>query len=118
MDRYGPKQATVTRLLKKWKQGVVQLKRVNTAPGPNEWTPGEETVATYDLDATVKRLHQRYENGILIVQTGDMVSFAVPEFEPIITDLLVIDGKERVITNLTPIPPAGTVVAWKAWCAS
>lgn len=99
-------------------QGTVQLKRVTTAPGPNEWTPGVETVATWPLSATVKRLHQRYENGVLIVQTGDMVTFAVPEVEPQITDKLVIDGAERAITNLTPVPPAGTVVAWKAWCSA
>lgn len=46
------------------------------------------------------------------------VTFAVPTVEPQITDKLVIDGAERVITNLTPIPPAGTVVAYKAWCAA
>lgn len=99
-------------------QGTVQLKRTTTTPGPNEWTPGVETVQTWQLSATVKRLHQRYENGVLIVQTGDMVTFAVPEVEPTLTDLLIIDGAERVVTNLTQIPPAGTAVAWKAWCAA
>ncbi|MBB4651267.1 hypothetical protein GGQ99_003030 [Aminobacter niigataensis] len=34
------------------------------------------------------------------------------------TDTPVIDGAERVTTNLTPIPPTGTVMAWKAWCAA
>lgn len=116
---YGRMQGTATRLMKRFKQGVVSLKRPTTAPGPNPWEPGGvETTTTYPLDATVKRLHQRYENGVLIVQTGDMVTFAVPEVEPVITDMLIIDGAERVITNLTPIPPAGTVVAWKAWCAA
>ena len=98
-------------------QGVVELKRTTTGPGPDEWTPGVETVQTWPLSAAAERLHQRYENGVLIVQTGDMVTFAVQEVEPALTDLLVIDGVDRVITNLTPIPPAGTVVAWKAWCA-
>jgi len=68
--------------------------------------------------AAAKRLQQRYENGVLIVETGDMVTFAVPEVEPLITDTLMIDGVECVITNLTAIPPAGTVVAYKAWCAA
>ena len=88
--------------------GIVQLKRVTTAPWPDEWTPGVETLATWPLSATAKRLHQRYENGVLIVQAGDMVTLAMPEVEPQITDKLVIDGAERAITNLTPIPPAGT----------
>lgn len=47
-----------------------------------------------------------------------MVTFAVPTVEPQLTDTLVIDSAERVITNLTPIPPTGTVVAYKAWCAA
>ncbi|PSJ60749.1 hypothetical protein [Pseudaminobacter soli (ex Li et al. 2025)] len=121
-DRYAPKQATATRLLKKWKQGVVQLRRIVPGVRPPDlpsWDPDPEgEPVTYELAATVKRLHQRYENGVLIVQTGDMVTFAVPEVVPVLTDLLVIDGAERVITNLTPIPPAGTVVAYRAWCAA
>lgn len=97
-------------------QGVVSLKRVTVGTPPNEWTPGPETVQTWPLKAAVKRVHQRYENGVLIVETGDMVTFAVPATVPVITDRLVIDGVERVITNLTRVPAAGTVVAWKAWC--
>lgn len=116
---YAKLQAKVSKVMPKVKQGSIQLKRVTTTPGPNPWDPPVEgTPSIYELDAVVKRLHQRYENGVLIVETGDMVTFAVPEIAPSITDKLVIDGVERVITNLTPIPPAGTVVAWKAWCAA
>ncbi|WP_246676248.1 hypothetical protein [Mesorhizobium sp. B2-5-1] len=100
-------------------QGTVQLKR--ETPGvvdPDQpWVPVEPTVQTWPLNAAVKRLHQRYENGVLIVQTGDMVTFAVPEVEPELTDLIVIDGTDRAITNLMPIPAAGPTVAWKAWCS-
>lgn len=117
-DPYAKFQKKADKLLTKWKQGVVQLRRITTTPGPNEWDPPTETPVTYPLKATVKRLHQRYEGGVLIVETGDMVTFAVPEVVPVLTDTLVIDGQERAITNLTPIPPAGTVVAWKAWCAA
>lgn len=114
---YDEMRDVATELLDEFKQGVVLLKRVTLGTPPNEWTPAPETVETWPLAATVKRLHQRYENGVLIVETGDMVTFAVPEVGPELTDALVIDGAERVISNLTPIPPAGTVVAWKAWCA-
>lgn len=99
-------------------QGSVSLKRVTTTAGPNPWDPPTETAVTYPLKAAVSRLHQRYENGVLIVETGDMVTFAVPDVVPALTDTLVIDGKERAITNLTPIPGAGQAVAWKAWCAA
>jgi len=90
--------------------GQVLLKRISTAPG--------ETSQTWPLSAAVKRLHPRYEGGVVTVETGDMVAFAVPAVVPQLTDTLIIDGVERAITNLTPIPAAGTTVAWKAWCAA
>lgn len=99
-------------------QGTISLKRTTTTPGAEEWDPPTETTTTYPLDATVKRLHQRYEGGVLVIETGDLVTFAVPAVVPALTDMLVIDGVERAITNLTPIPGAGTVVAYKAWCAA
>lgn len=107
-----------TPLLTEFAQGAVLLRRVTTVPGENEWDPPVETPVDYPLAATVKRLHQRYEGGVLIVETGDMVTFAVPAVMPVLTDTLVIDGAERAITNLTPIPGAGKVVVWKAWCAA
>ncbi|WP_011580560.1 hypothetical protein [Chelativorans oligotrophicus] len=113
---YGRMQGTATRLLDRFQQGTVLLKRVTLSPGQNEWDPPVETPATYPLKASVRRLHQRYENGVLIVETGDLVTFAVPAVVPELTDTLIIDGVERAITNLTPIPAAGTTVAWKAWC--
>lgn len=115
---YGEMAEMAGELLAEFAQGAVSLSRVTATPGENPWDPPTETAVTYPLKATVKRLHQRYENGVLIVETGDMVTFAVPEVVPELTDTLVIDGKERAITNLTPIPPAGTVVAYKAWCAA
>jgi len=120
MTFYDDMAGVATELLTEFNQGVVQLKRETPgAVDPDQpWVPVEPTVQTWPLDAVVKRVDQRYENGVLIVQTGDMVTFAVPEFEPELTDLLVIDGADRSITNLTPIPAAGTTVAWKAWCAA
>jgi hypothetical protein len=115
---YDEMQDMASELLGELGQGVVSLKRISRADGPNAWTPGAETVETFALSGAVRRLHQRYEGGVLIVETGDMVTFAVPEVVPVITDLLVIDGVERAITNLTPVPGAGVTAAWKAWCAA
>jgi hypothetical protein len=114
---YERMQGTATRLLDRFQQGTVQLRRITTIPGENEWDPPQEVAQSFPLKATVKRLHQRYENGVLVVETGDLVTFAVPEVTPAITDKIVINGVARVITNLTPIPPSGTVVAYRAWCA-
>lgn len=99
-------------------QGTVSLKRVTVTPPANEWEEPSETVETWPLKAAVKRQHQRYEGGVLIVETGDMVTFAVPAVVPQVSDLMVIDGKDRAITNLTPVPGAGVTVAYKAWCAA
>lgn len=98
-------------------QGTVQLKRVTLGTPPNEWTPAPETVETWPLSATVKRLHQRYENGILIVETGDLVTFAAPSVEPQMTDKLVIDGVEHAMGDLRPLPAAGRPVAYSAFVA-
>lgn len=118
MTFYDEMQGVATELLTEFAQGTVQLRRTTIGTPPNAWTPGAETTVTYALKATVKRMHQRYEGGVLVIETGDMVTFAVPEVVPALTDRLVIDGVERVMTNLTPIPAAGVPVAWKAWCAS
>lgn len=99
-------------------QGSVQLRRVTVTPGPNEWDPPTETVETWELSAAVKRVDQRYENGVLIIATGDIVTFAVPPVVPLLSDSLVVDGTVRAITSLRPTPSAGTVVAWKAFCAA
>jgi len=115
-DFYDEMQEVGRDLLGEFAQGSVTLKRVTTAaPDPaTPWLPGEETIETWSLDAVMKRVDQRYENGVLIVATVDIVTFAVPATVPLITDALVIDGKDRVITSLKPTPSAGTVVAWKA----
>ncbi len=118
MTFYDEMQAVATELLTDLGQGTVSLKRTTIGTPPNEWTAGEETTVTYALKATVKRMHQGYEGGVLVIETGDMVTFAVQEVTPLLTDRLVIDGVERVMTNLTPIPGAGTAVAWRAWCAA
>lgn len=112
-------------------QGTVQIKRIVVGPPPNDWTPGAECETIWTLKAAVRRLHQRYENGVLIVETGDQivagtmatltmvdgVAVAPVEqaFEPVNSDIIVIDGADRAIDNITPIPGAGTVSAWKLW---
>ncbi len=111
-------QATATGLLGEFNQGVVSLRRETKTPGAQPWDPPVIGYADTPLSAVVKRFHQRYENGALVIETGDQVIFnVVAGFEPANTDKLVIDGKARAITNLTPIPPSGVVVAYKAWCA-
>lgn len=112
-------------------QGVVQIKRITLGEKPNAWTEAPEVETIWTLRAAVRRLHQRYENGVLIVETGDQIvagtiatltvvdGVPVAPVEqalvPVNSDIIVIDGADRAIDNITPIPGAGTVSAWKLW---
>jgi hypothetical protein len=84
MAFYDEMQDMASELIDELKQGAVTLRRETPgAPDPAEpWVPVEPTVETWPLAAAVRRLHQRYENGALIVETGDMVTFAVPAVVP------------------------------------
>lgn len=113
------------------KQGSVVLVRVTLGTPPNNWTEAPEVESRWTLDATVKRLHHRYENGTLIIETGDMlmvstkalltkldgddVTPSLVELTVQSSDILLIDGAARAIDNFTPYPGAGNPVFWKIW---
>lgn len=99
-------------------QGSVQLRRVTTTPGPNEWDPPVEVTETWELSAAVRRVSTKYVDGTLILATDNQVTFAVPATVPLMTDTLVIDGREQAMKDLRPLPGAGTVVAWLAFVAT
>jgi hypothetical protein len=115
-------------------QGTVQIKRIELGgliDPNNQWGGRHEHEKVWTIRAAVRRLHQRYEGGILIIETGDHIvagtmatltmvdGVAVPPveqaFEPMNGDLIVIDGADRAIDNITPIPGAGVTSAWKLW---
>lgn len=99
-------------------QGEVLLRRVVTTPGANPWDDPTEQITDTKLSASVKRVNQRYENGALVIATGDIVTFAPVDPEPANANVLVIDGRERTITNLKRIPGAGIAVAYQCFCAA
>lgn len=94
-------------------QGVIQLKRITVTEPPNDWTPGEEVTETWTLRAASRRRNQKFETGTLIVETGDIITCAVFETKPRLTDILVVDGANKSITDIKPIPSAGTVAGWQ-----
>lgn len=112
-------------------QVVVQIKRITVTPPPNNWTPGAEVETVWTIRAAVRRRHQRYEGGALIIETGDQiiagtkatlvklngadVSPVEQDIAPLNSDLVVINGLDRAIDNITPIPGAGVISAWKLW---
>ena len=68
------------------------------------------------MRGVAKRLNERYDNGVLVRQSGDLVTFAPPEsMTPNLSYFIVLNGSERKIVDLRPIPAAGTPLAWKAF---
>lgn len=117
---YGKMQATASRLLDRFAQGAVQLTRmVPGEPDPETpWIPAEPTVTTYDLDATVAAVtvdqaNAKYIDGTTITTADLVVTCAVPEVTPEMTDTLSIDSAVRTIKKIVQLPAAGTPVAFK-----
>lgn len=117
-DFYEEMRGVADDLLREFRQGSVQLRRVTTIPGPNEWDPPTETVETWELKAAVRRVSTKYVDGTLILSSDNQVMFAVPDTEPKMTDTLVVDGKAHAMKDLRPLPGAGTVVAYIAFIAA
>lgn len=115
---YDEMRGVADELLGEFKQGSVQLKRVTTTPGPNEWDPPTETVETWELSAAVRRVSTKYVDGTLILASDNQVTFAVPATVPLMTDTLVIDGRPQTMKDLRPLPGAGTVVAYVGFVAA
>jgi hypothetical protein len=110
---YGRMQGVATRLLTRFNQGAVTLTKTVTTPGPNDWTPGTPTDTTYTLQATAKGVSKEFIDGTTIVATDLEITAAAFPAEPDPADVLAIDGKAVTVLKTMPIPPAGTLVAWK-----
>lgn len=79
----------------------------------NPWGGREEVEHFYTLRAVSRRKNQNFDRGTLIEATGDIITCAVFESEPLLTDILVIDGADKAISDIKPIPSAGRVAAWQ-----
>lgn len=124
---YGRMQATATRLLTRFNQGVVTLTRLTQIPPEHEWEPPIEASAEYTLQATVASItvdqaSAKYIDGTLIVATDLVVTCAaplrlaqMPDTEPMMTDIVSIDGRARTLKKIVQVPAAGVVVAFKVF---
>lgn len=111
---YGRLKGTADKLLKKFQQGVVKLVVPGAASGDawNPAAPGSETLIA--LDATVGGVRPELVDGTNILATDLVVIFAVPSVTPMVDHKIEIDGKRCSIQSLTPLPAAGTPVAYRA----
>lgn len=116
---YAEMQGIASGILAEFKQGTITLSRTTYAAGdPAEpWEPGAPTTVTYTLDAVARGANSReigtsYENGTLVQASDLVVTCAVPAVEPLMTDKVIVDGKEHVIKGISRKPSAGIAVAY------
>lgn len=107
-------QGTATRLLNKFKQGEIKLRRTSQAVASNPWNPISASSSDYDLFAAVEPVSKGYIDNQTITADDRMVIFNVIEFEPDIGDLIIIDGKAFEMKRLRRYPQAGTPVYYEA----
>ena len=112
---YARMQATASRLLDRFSQGVITLTKPGTeTPGPNPWDPPVVTdPVTHTLNATAKPVSEEFINGTTIVATDIEITAAVFGADPDPADQMEIDGQPMTIIEVMRIPAAGTVVVWK-----
>lgn len=112
---YDRMQGTATRLLGRFSQGVCTLTHsVPGTPDPETpWEPGEPTVTTYTLQATVRGVSKDLVDGTTILASDLEITAAAFGAEPDPADTVTIDGKAVTLVRVIRVPAAGTVVAWK-----
>lgn len=129
VDRYAAKRRRVARIIAKWDTGTVTLTRVTpAAPDPaTPWTPGGPTTEVYDLDARLDGVTADMIDGTTITAT-DLVAITSPkaraaggtvvDIVPTVSDVLTIDGKDKVIKRVVAYPAAGPAALFHIFVAS
>lgn len=135
---YAKMGETATRLMEKFRQGIVTVEHRTTEEArPDDlpiWEPWEPTyiVKQYRLDATVRVVEYRYIDGDKIRATDQQVTcsnkmtlisvdgVAVTEegadFDVDLLDTLVIDGVSMMVLQKIPTPGAGVKITHKFIC--
>ena len=108
-DFYEEMQATATEMLTEFNQGAIVFTPM--VAGANEWDA--KTLGTpIPLSATVMGAESKYWND-LITQSDLKVTSAVFSSVPTMDGLITIDGNQKQIIRIDPLPAAGTTVAWQ-----
>ena len=109
---YGKMQNTASRLIARFKQGVIVYTAPGTQSGP-DYAPVITPGASYTLDATATGVSEEYVDGTQIIATDTEVTAAVFGAVPTSEGTLTIDGAVQQIVGIKQIPAAGTPVVWK-----
>lgn len=119
-DFYAEMADVATEVLAEFKTGTPKLLRpgANT-PGSETWDkPTQAAPTEYDLDATVLPIQSdkasaKYIDGKTILGSDLVVTCAVPEVEPAVTDMVLVGSKQASIKKIIRIPEVGSAVAFK-----
>src|SRR5512139_704123 len=111
MTIYDDLRVIASEVLAEFQQGSVTLvRRTYGVPDPQTpWTPGDVTETTeYTLAAVVRGVKKQHVDGTLILASDLMVTCNADLVEPLMSDVLKIDGVPHAIRRIEPIPAAGT----------
>ncbi|ESQ83251.1 hypothetical protein AEAC466_13445 [Asticcacaulis sp. AC466] len=112
---YSRMQATAARLLGRFAQGEVVLRRAG-APVADAAAPWVAPIATeaqaWTLNATIKGVSQKFIDGDLVTASDLEVTAAAFADAPRVGDVLIVDGQARTVLSVSRVPAAGPVVAW------
>lgn len=111
---YERMQSTATRLLTKFQQGTILLRRSTVSSGSSPWNPSISSFTDYTLRCVVEPVYTKYIDNTTVLSTDRMVLFDILEVEPVLTDRIVIDGKTFEIKRLLRYPNAGIPIYYTA----
>jgi len=110
-DFYSRFQARATKQLTKRKQGVIRYIAPDT-PGANPWDTPAPSSPILLPGATANGVSQEFLSEK--VTTSDTeVTASVFGATPEVGGVVEIDGVERQVVEVKPVPAAGVVVVWK-----
>lgn len=127
-DAYSPMRRRVARLLRRWSTGAITLTRSTPGtPDPAEpWIPGVPTLTVYLLDARVDGISEAMAtevtvegaNEVVIASPKARLDGVVVDIVPTSTDVLMVDGRRRVIKKIETVPAAGPPARFHIYIAS
>ncbi|AGH31816.1 hypothetical protein SLPG_00022 [Salicola phage CGphi29] len=109
---YGELQGVASELMAEFQQGTARYIHPGEQTGPDyDPQPGEPT--PYTLDATVRGVAAQYVQEGYIAASDLQVTASVFGREPTLEGVVEIDGVEKQIIRVDPVPAAGTPVVWR-----
>jgi hypothetical protein len=127
-DAYAYARTRTAAVLALWNAGTIVLKRVTTAAPEDAtpWVPGSPTTVEYALDARVDGMVEgdmtdsriSMSDLKVIVSPKARLSGAVVDIVPVITDLLVVDGVDKVIKKIEAVPASGDAARYHLFVAA